>query len=157
MIMDMLSDRRAFLKWVSALPTLTAFAAEDAVAKAQKALGYTAKDNIYTRIGVTPIINCRGTWTYTSASLELPEVKSAKQEAAMHFVDMWELQRGVGKRLAELSGAESGMVTAGAAAALATGTAACIPSQAQVIVRAGAIANLHSPRSQVLKGILKNC
>jgi uncharacterized pyridoxal phosphate-dependent enzyme len=126
MIMDMLSDRRAFLKWMGALPTLTALAAEDALAKAQKALGYTAKDNIYTRIGVTPIINARGTWTYTSASLELPEVKAAKQEASLHFVDMWELQRGVGKRLAELSGAESGMVTAGAAAALATGTAACI-------------------------------
>jgi len=126
MIMDMLSDRRAFLKWMGALPTLTALAAEDAVAKAQKALGYTAKDNIYTRIGVTPIINARGTWTYTSASLELPEVKAAKQEASMHFVDMWELQHAVGKRLAELSGAESGMVTAGAAAALATGTAACI-------------------------------
>src|SRR5579884_142150 len=79
-----------------------------------------------TRIGVTPIINARGTWTYTSASLELPEVKAAKQAAAMHFVDMWELQRAVGRRLAELSGAESGMVTAGAAAAMATATAACI-------------------------------
>jgi len=75
---------------------------------------------------VTPIINARGTWTYTSASLELPEVKAAKQAAAMHFVDMWELQRAVGRRLAELSGAESGMVTAGAAAAMATATAACI-------------------------------
>lgn len=75
---------------------------------------------------MTPIINARGTWTYTSASLELPEVKAAKQAAAMHFVDMWELQRAVGRRLAELSGAESGMVTAGAAAAMATATAACI-------------------------------
>lgn len=125
-VTDMLSDRRAFLKWVAALPTIGAFAAEDLLAKAQKAVGYSSKENIYTRIGVTPIINARGTWTYTSASLELPEVKAAKQEAAMHFVDMWELQRGVGKRLAELSGAESGMVTAGAAAALATATAACL-------------------------------
>jgi L-seryl-tRNA(Ser) seleniumtransferase len=39
---------------------------------------------------------------------------------------MWELERGVSKRLAELSGAEARMVTAGAAAALAVGTAACI-------------------------------
>ena len=44
----------------------------------------------------------------------MPEVKAAKQQAAEHFVDMWELQRAVGKRLAELSGAESGMITAGA-------------------------------------------
>jgi L-seryl-tRNA(Ser) seleniumtransferase len=125
-LIDVLSDRRAFVKWVFALPTLGTFAAEGLVAKAQKAAGYNAKENIYTRIGVTPIINARGTWTYTSASLELPEVKAAKQEAAMHFVDMWELERGVSKHLAELSGAEAGMVTAGAAAALAVGTAACI-------------------------------
>jgi seryl-tRNA(Sec) selenium transferase len=44
----------------------------------------------------------------------------------MHFVDMWELQRGVSQRLAELSGAETGLVTAGAAAAMATATAACM-------------------------------
>src|SRR5215475_8030477 len=123
---QVLSDRREFLKWVGALPTLGVFAAEGLMAKAQKAVGYSSKGNIYTKIGVTPIINARGTWTYTSVSLELPEVKAAKQEAALHFVDMWELERGVSKRLAELSGAEAGMVTAGAAAALATATAACM-------------------------------
>ncbi len=122
----MLSNRRAFMKWAAALPTLGALAAEDIFAKVRKSAGYNAKENIYTRIGVTPIINARGTWTYISGSLELPEVREAKQEAAMHFVDMWELQRGVGKRLAELSGAEAGMVTAGAAAAMATATAACM-------------------------------
>jgi len=125
-ISNILHNRRAFVKWVAALPTLGTFAAGDLVAKAQKVAGYNAKDNLYTRIGVTPIINARGTWTYTSASLELPEVKAAKQEASLHFVDMWELERGVSKRLAELSGAEAGMVTAGAAAAMAVGTAACI-------------------------------
>jgi uncharacterized pyridoxal phosphate-dependent enzyme len=119
-------NRRAFMKWVAALPTLAGFAAQDLAAKALKSTRHGAKQNIYTRIGVTPIINARGTWTYMSGSLELPEVREAKQEAAMHFVDMWELQRAVGKRLAELSGAESGLVTAGAAAAMATATAACI-------------------------------
>jgi L-seryl-tRNA(Ser) seleniumtransferase len=44
----------------------------------------------------------------------------------MHFVDMFELQRGVGRRLAELSGAESGMITSGAAGAMAAATAGCI-------------------------------
>jgi uncharacterized pyridoxal phosphate-dependent enzyme len=75
---------------------------------------------------VRPFINGRGTWTYLSGSLELPEVKAAKAQAAMHFVDIFELQRAVGKRLAELSGAESGMVTSGAAGAMASATAACI-------------------------------
>ncbi|HYM05741.1 MAG TPA: hypothetical protein VEU11_04215, partial [Terriglobales bacterium] len=120
------SKRRAFLKWMAVLPTLGAFAVEDVVAKARESSGRGAKANIYTRIGVTPIINARGTWTYISGSQELPEVRQAKQEAAMHFVDMWELQRAVGKRLAEMSGAEAGLVTAGAAAAMATATAACL-------------------------------
>lgn len=120
------SNRRAFMKWMAALPTLAGFAAQDLAAKTLKSAKYSAKQNIYTRIGVTPIINARGTWTYISGSLELPEVRDAKQEAAMHFVDLWELQRAVGKRLAELSGAEGGLVTAGAAAAMATATAACI-------------------------------
>jgi uncharacterized pyridoxal phosphate-dependent enzyme len=75
---------------------------------------------------VRPFINARGTWTYLSASLELPEVRAAQVEAAKQFVDIIELQRGVGRRLAELSGAESGMVTSGAAGAIASATAGCI-------------------------------
>jgi L-seryl-tRNA(Ser) seleniumtransferase len=100
---------------------LAALAVEDLIADVRG-----PQANIYRRIGVRPLINARGTWTYLSGSLELPEVRQAKQEAAMHFVDMFELQRGVGKRLAELSGAESGMVTSGAAGAMAAATAACI-------------------------------
>jgi seryl-tRNA(Sec) selenium transferase len=119
-----LSNRRAFMKCAAALPALGALAAEALFARARKSIGSSAKANIYTRIGVTPIINARGTWTYISRSQELPEVRQAKQEAAMHFVDMWELPRGVSRRLAELSGAEAGLVTAGAA--MATATAACM-------------------------------
>jgi len=56
----------------------------------------------------------------------LPEGRLAKQEAAKHFVDIFELQRAAGKRLAELSGAESGMVSSGAAGALGFATAGCM-------------------------------
>src|SRR5260370_13662502 len=110
--------RRHFVKVAGALPLLVWSQALAAVGK--------AKENIYGRIGVRPFINARGTWTYLSGSLELPEVRAAKQQAAMHFVDMFELQHAAGKRLAELSGAESGMVTSGAAGAMATATAACM-------------------------------
>ena len=123
---NILADRRTFLRTVSALPWLTAFAAGDLVAKVQNAAGKSPKGNIYTRIGVRPLINARGTWTYLSGSLELPEVREAKQLASLQFVDMFELQHGVGRRLAELSGAESGMITSGAAGAMAAATAACI-------------------------------
>jgi len=121
-----MKERREFLKWLAAAPTLGALAAGDLFARAQKALGVAAKGNIYSRIGVTPVINARGTYTYMSGSLELPEVRAAKAQAALHFVDMWELQRAAGRRLTELSGAESGMVTAGAAAAMSTAAAACM-------------------------------
>ncbi len=113
-------NRRVLLRWMGALPWMGYFAAQDVWAKVRKPA------DVYARIGVRPMINARGTWTYMSGSLELPEVRAAKQQAASQFVDMWELQRAVSKRLAELSGAEAGMVTAGAAAAMATATAACM-------------------------------
>jgi L-seryl-tRNA(Ser) seleniumtransferase len=118
-------DRRAFLKWASALPLYGTMAADALRQKAAAAVTRSPGD-IYARIGVRPFINARGTWTYLSGSLELPEVRAAKQEAAKHFVDIFELQRAAGKRLAELSGAESGMVTSGAAGAMASATAACM-------------------------------
>ena len=82
--------------------------------------------NIYQKIGVRPVINCRGTYTIIGGSLELPEVTAAQQAAAQHYVQLDELADGVGQRLAELTGAEWGMVSAGCAAGLAHTTAACV-------------------------------
>jgi L-seryl-tRNA(Ser) seleniumtransferase len=95
-------------------------------AQAATAIGKDPRKNIYTRLGVKTVINCRGTWTYLSGSLEFPEVRQAQMEASGHFVNMFDLQRGVGRRLSELTGAESGIVTSGAAGAMAASTAACI-------------------------------
>jgi uncharacterized pyridoxal phosphate-dependent enzyme len=122
-----LFDRRYFMKLASAAPLLAYVAAHDVAHKALGAAGkMAANDNIYSRIGVRPFINGRGTWTYLSGSLELPEVRAAKQAAAQHFVDIFELQHGASRKLAELSGAEAGMVTSGAAGAMAAATAACM-------------------------------
>lgn len=118
--------RRAFVKWIAAFPVLGAIAARGFVDKLWAATGRTSSIDVYRRIGVRPLINARGTWTYLSGSLELPEVRQAMEAAARQFVDIFELQRAVGKRLAELSGAESGMVTSGAAGAMAAATAACM-------------------------------
>ncbi|MEK7405658.1 MAG: DegT/DnrJ/EryC1/StrS family aminotransferase [Acidobacteriota bacterium] len=82
--------------------------------------------NIYKSIGVRPIVNCKGTFTIISGSLTLPEVKRAMDDASRHYVHLDELMEAVGKRLAELTGAEWGIVTAGCAAALTHATAACI-------------------------------
>jgi uncharacterized pyridoxal phosphate-dependent enzyme len=119
------SSRRSFFKLMAAAPLLSQIAARDLYASAAKTVG-GGKENIYARLGVKTIINCRGTWTYLSGSLEFPEVRQAQLEAADHFVNMLNLQRAVGRRLAELTGAESGIVTSGSAGAMAVATAACM-------------------------------
>ena len=86
----------------------------------------TGSPNLYESIGVTPIVNCRGTFTIITGSLTLPEVKKAMDEASRHYVHMDELMNAVGQRLAELTKAEWGIVTAGCAAALTHATLACI-------------------------------
>ena len=85
--------------------------------------------NVYERIGVHPVINCRGTFTVIGGSLELPEVTAAQQAAAQHYVQLDELADGIGARLAELTGAEWGMVSSGCAAGLAHATASCIAGE----------------------------
>ena len=123
-MMQVLEQRRMFMKWVAAAPVLGAVAWQEG---SRKLLAATSSStNVYQRIGVRPLINGRGTWTYLSGSLIFPEVRAAMEAASRQFVDMFELQAAVGKRLAELSGAESGMVTSGSAGAMAAATAACI-------------------------------
>jgi uncharacterized pyridoxal phosphate-dependent enzyme len=119
-------NRRSFVKWASAFPLLAQVGLEQAMGTGWAEVARNSTDNIYTRLGVKPLINGRGTWTYLSASLELPEVRTAQVDAAQHFVNIFDLQKAAGKRLAELTGAESGMITSGAAGAMAVGTAACI-------------------------------
>lgn len=120
------SNRRSFMKWVAAAPLLSQIAVSDLYAKAASAVGRDLRQNVYTRLGVKTVINCRGTWTYLSGSLEFPEVREAQIEAAQYFVNVLDLQRAIGRRLAELTGAESGMITSGAAGAMAVATAGCM-------------------------------
>jgi uncharacterized pyridoxal phosphate-dependent enzyme len=82
--------------------------------------------SIYESVGVRPIINCKGTFTIISGSQSLPEVKKAMDEASRHYVQMDELMEAVGQRLAEITKAEWGIVTAGCSAAITNATAACI-------------------------------
>ena len=85
-----------------------------------------AGKSIYELIGVRPLINARGTVTVIGASRILPEVQKAMNEAVPDYVQIDELMDGVGRRLAGLTGAESGCITAGASAAMTAATAACI-------------------------------
>ena len=119
-------SRRGFIRLAAAAPLLGQLAAKNVLASVASALGKDSRQNVYTRLGVKTIINCRGTWTYLSGSLEFPEVRAAQREASEYFVNMFELQHAASRRLAELTGAEAGMVTSGAAGAMASAAAACM-------------------------------
>src|SRR5688572_3560803 len=82
--------------------------------------------SIYDRLGVRTIINAKGPSTRLSGGFLHPEVSAAMTEAGTYCVDMAELHAGAGKVIAEVTGAEAGIVTSGAAAGLLLGTAACI-------------------------------
>jgi L-seryl-tRNA(Ser) seleniumtransferase len=120
------ASRRSFVKLMAAAPLLSQIAVRSLYAQAASAIGKDPRQNVYTRLGVKTVINCRGTWTYLSGSLEFPEVRQAQLEAAEYFVNMLDLQRAVGRRLSELTGAESGIITSGSAGAMAAATAACM-------------------------------
>ncbi len=120
------SNRRSFMKYLAASPLLAQIAAQGLYVKSAAAIGLVSQENVYTRLGMKTVINCRGTWTYLSGSLQFPEVRAAQTEASHYFVNMVELQHAAGRKLAELTGAESGMVTSGAAGSMAAATAACM-------------------------------
>ena len=82
--------------------------------------------NPYLALGVRPFINCASVRTAHSGSLMLPEVRAAVAQASRQFVSLDELMEGASHRIAELTGAELGIVTCGSAAALTLATCACV-------------------------------
>jgi D-glucosaminate-6-phosphate ammonia-lyase len=112
------SSRRKFFQATAAL-TASAAAPAGPAAEPQG-------DNIYTRIGVRPLINGVRTVTVLGGSIMPPEVTRAMEEAGKYFVSIPELQKKAGARIAELLGVPAAMITAGAASAMTVGTAACV-------------------------------
>ena len=81
---------------------------------------------IFQSIGVEPVINCMGTFTIIGGSLERKSVREAMEAASRNFVQYDELAYAIGQRLADITKAEWGMVSAGCAAGLKHVTAACV-------------------------------
>ena len=79
-----------------------------------------------TPLGLKPIINANATLTRLGGSRMPAAVVEAMVEASRHFVDLDELQRAVGARLAELTGNEAAYVSTGAAAGLTLAAVACM-------------------------------
>jgi uncharacterized pyridoxal phosphate-dependent enzyme len=82
--------------------------------------------DVYTKLGVTPVISAAGTLTRFGGALMLPEVVDAMVDASRASVDLNELHIAAGKRLAEMIGVEAAHVCSGAAAGIALMAAACM-------------------------------
>jgi L-seryl-tRNA(Ser) seleniumtransferase len=81
---------------------------------------------IYERLGVQPVVNAAGTLTRLGGTLMCPEALEAMREAARSAVAIDELQEAASRVIAGHTGAEAGLVTAGAFGALALAAGACI-------------------------------
>ena len=82
--------------------------------------------NPYERAGVGTVINAAGKLTALGGTAQEPEVAKAQADAAMAHVDLAELRRAAGARIAQATGAEAASVTSGAAAGIAIGVAAIL-------------------------------
>lgn len=80
----------------------------------------------YSELGITPVINANATLTRLGGSLMPPEVVQAMADAAKVFIDLPELQRRVGNRIALLTQNEACYVSSGAAGGIVVAIAACI-------------------------------
>jgi D-glucosaminate-6-phosphate ammonia-lyase len=81
---------------------------------------------IYERFGVRTGINASGSGTRIGGSRMPEQVIAAMAEAAKAFVRLEELQEAAGRVIADVTGAEAGYVSNGAAGGLMLATAACV-------------------------------
>lgn len=82
--------------------------------------------SIYQRYGVTPIINASGGVTRLGGAPMPEAVLRAFHDAAGESVSLEQLQAAASRRIAQATGTEAGLVTAGSAAGLTLGTAAIL-------------------------------
>jgi L-seryl-tRNA(Ser) seleniumtransferase len=85
-----------------------------------------AGEDYYAKLGVQPIINAAGTYTFLTAAVMPPSVRKAVDQAARHPVRLKDLQKASGEYLARKLRCEAALVSSGASAALTLATAACI-------------------------------
>lgn len=80
----------------------------------------------YKKLNLRRVINAASCLTRLGGSIADPEVYKAMKDASTSFVQIPELQQWAGKAIADATGAEAGLPTAGASNALTLAAAACI-------------------------------
>jgi seryl-tRNA(Sec) selenium transferase len=147
--------RRSFLSALSAMTggLLVPSQAADAAAKKTKVAprsvdgspivpitsGLGSTGDIYAELGVTPIININGTVTVIGGSVMAPEVMELMRQGNQHFVLVDELEVAAGKWVAKLCKSPAGytgLITAGAGAALVVGYAGMMTEDLEPRIKA---------------------
>ena len=85
-----------------------------------------AEPDYFADLGVRPFINAIGPYSSLGGAEMWPEVIDAMDYTIKNKARMSDLHDAVGRRIAELTGAEAAMVTAGATCAIILGTVACM-------------------------------
>jgi D-glucosaminate-6-phosphate ammonia-lyase len=81
---------------------------------------------MFKQLGIHPIINAVGYATRVSGSCPHPEVVAAMTAASSQYFEIDDLLTAASSLIARCTGAEAGIVTCGAGAALTLATAACL-------------------------------
>jgi D-glucosaminate-6-phosphate ammonia-lyase len=97
-------------------------------------MNHSTGSAIFDRLGLERVINGRGWITVVGGSIMPAEVVSAMTDAVNTYVDLDELNLAAGREIARYTGAESGLVVAGAAAGLLLQAAACIAGDDPVLI-----------------------
>jgi uncharacterized pyridoxal phosphate-dependent enzyme len=120
------TSRRRFFSSAGILALVGALPGGQRLAAAMAANSTRDSMNVYTRLGLRPLVNAAGTYTHLGGSLMPPEVMQAMDDAAKHYVPIRGLTKVVGEKIAQITGNEGALVTTGAAGAIFVGTCACI-------------------------------
>lgn len=119
----MKTNRRHFLAGLSALAPFSYFAPRSSIAADLTA---SPVPDYFADLGVKPFINAIGPYSSLGGSQMWPEVIEAMDYAIKNKARMTDLHDAVGKRIAELTGAQAAMVSSGATGAIILATAACM-------------------------------
>ncbi len=95
----------------------------------------TFSNRVYDELGIKPVIHAAGTITSFGGSMPRSEVIEAMALASTSFVGLIELNEKVGEYIAQVTGAEAGMVVSGAAGGVVLSIAACMTGKNVGFVR----------------------
>lgn len=122
--------------------------------------------DIRAQLGLRPVINVSGTMTSLGASIVVPEAVDAISRVLTQFVEMGDLHRRASTAIAELTGAETGFVTASCSAAISLAVAAAITGdnlwaieqlpdtgslKNEVLIQAGHMVSYGAPVEQAIR------